>query len=85
MPDGTAEGAHNPAAEPQCRLWVEDSPFHRPHGRGCGVGRSLRGGMGRGVGVCRGVEVGVGVAVAIAVAVGLAGWEVASQSQSRLV
>jgi len=56
-------------------------------GRGCGVGRSLRGGMGRGVGVGRivavgvavglgvaegvGVCVGVGVAVAVALAVGV--------------
>ena len=34
-----------------------------PHGRGCGVGRSLRGGIGLGVGVGRIVAVGVAVGV----------------------
>ena len=38
-------------------------------GLGCGVGRALRGGMGLGVGVIRGVE----VAVAVGVGVGLGG------------
>jgi hypothetical protein len=56
---------------------------HSPHGRGCGVGRCLWGGMGLGVGVGRIVAVGVavgvgggvevGVAVAVAVAVGVGG------------
>jgi hypothetical protein len=36
-----------------------------PHGRGCGVGRSL------GIGVGRGVEVGVGVGLTVGVGVGL--------------
>ena len=41
-----------------------------PHGRGCGVGRTLGGGMGRGVGVGRIVAVGVAVGGGVAVAVG---------------
>ena len=36
---------------------------HSPHGRGCGVGRCLWGGMGLGVGVGRIVAVGVAVGV----------------------
>jgi hypothetical protein len=43
------------------------------HGRGCGVGRSLRGGMGLGVGVGRIVAVGVAVGLGVAEGVGLAG------------
>jgi len=52
---------------------------HSPHGRGCGVGRCLWGGMGLGVGVGRIVAVGVavgvggGVEVGVAVAVGVGG------------
>jgi hypothetical protein len=42
-----------------------------PHGRGCGVGRSLRGGMGLGVGVGRIVAVGVAVGVGVTVGVGV--------------
>ena len=42
-----------------------------PHGRGWGVGRSLRGGMGLGVGVGRIVAVGVGVGGGVIVGVGL--------------
>jgi hypothetical protein len=36
-----------------------------PHGRGCGVGRTLGPGAGRGVGVGRGVEVAVAVGVGV--------------------
>jgi hypothetical protein len=50
---------------------------HCPHGRGCGVGRCLWGGMGLGVGVGRivavGVTVGVGGGVEVGVAVGVGG------------
>ena len=50
-------------------------PQRFPHGRGCGVGRTLGGGIGRGVGVGRivavGVAVGGGVAVAVAEGVGV--------------
>ena len=52
---------------------------HSLHGRGCGVGRTLGGGIGRGVGVGRIVAVGVtvgvggGVEVGVAVAVGVGG------------
>jgi hypothetical protein len=50
-----------------------------PHGRGCGVGRTLGGGFGLGVGVglivavgvAVGVALGVGVTVAVAVGVGV--------------
>jgi hypothetical protein len=45
--------------------------YQLPHGRGCGVGRSLGIGFGRGVGVGRTVAVGVGVGVAVGVTVGV--------------
>ena len=73
------------------RAWIAELPLHLLltyfQGRGCGVGRSLDGGVPLGVGVGRGVVVGVavgggksvgvgdglggGVVVAVAVAVGV--------------
>jgi hypothetical protein len=68
------------------RQRVEDNTFHllvtfgyckasvpdaSPHGRGCGVGRTLGGGLGLGVGVGRGVAVGVGETIGVGVGVGV--------------
>src|SRR5215470_3661021 len=50
---------------------IQRSTSRCPYGRGCGVGRSLRGGMGLGVGVGRIVAVGVGVTVGVGVMVGV--------------
>jgi hypothetical protein len=54
-----------------CRLEGLSQRPQTPHGRGCGVGRTLGGGLGRGVGVGR--IVAVGVAVGVDVGVGLGG------------
>ena len=51
-----------------CRASVPDAS---PHGRGCGVGRTLGGGFGLGVGVGRGVVVALGVGVGVGVCVGV--------------
>jgi hypothetical protein len=51
---------------------VTTAVLSRPHGRGCGVGRTLGGGLCLGVGVGRGVEVGVAVAIGVGVGVGVA-------------
>ena len=48
---------------------MPQGPQTLAHGRGCGVGRTLGGGIGRGVGVGRIVAVGVAVAVAVGVGV----------------
>jgi hypothetical protein len=59
------------STQARCR----QGPQTPAHGRGCGVGRTLGGGIGRGVGVGRivavGVAVGGGVAVAVAEGVGV--------------
>jgi len=53
-------------------IYRNDSSVMSPHGRGCGVGRCLGGGICRGVGVGRIVAVGVAVGVIVGVDVGVA-------------
>jgi hypothetical protein len=68
-----AVGPHSlPTGEPpSCHYGVpRDNALHPPHGRGCGVGRTLGMGVPRGVGVGRGVAVGVAVGVGDGVAHG---------------
>ena len=56
---------------PSCHYGVpRDNALYPPHGRGCGVGRTLGMGVPRGVGVGRGVAVGVAVGVGDGVAHG---------------
>jgi hypothetical protein len=63
---------HSPAtADRDCEIYGKRPQL--PHGRGCGVGRTLGGGFGRGVGVGRIVAVGVAVGLGVGEGVGLAG------------